>query len=287
MPKSSPSLRTSSASPQLSPAKARDLVRTAALPEVLEAALDRLREANEPGLRELLLERYQTLAGNPVRLDGGAKLRTVLLQALRPLALASDVEIFEGAVLTVEIGYGKDVAQNLRAAALYGLSALDEPRAAWYATRLLNDRRHVSEVTGEPALAAARLLVTIGRPEPVYREALQGGGHPELRAECIRQLEAIPRPLLLELADDTLAGSDEPAMLGLIDLALTHAELAALVPRLRSFLAATERLDVYGYLVTAAAASRRDEAIAMLREERKSTTDRQKFGLLEGALELL
>lgn len=197
------------------------------------------------------------------------------------------MEVFEGAVRVVEIQYGGDVAQNLRVAALYGISALDEPRAAWYAAWLLADRDHVSPVTGEPALAAVRLLVTIARPEAVYREALLGGSHPEVRAECIRQLESIPRPLLVELADNTLRGPDEPSMLGLIDLALAHAELPAVLPSLRRFMTETERIDVFGYLVTAAAASRREEAIAMLREERERTTDRQKFGFLEGALELL
>jgi hypothetical protein len=39
--------------------------------------------------------------------------------------------------------------------------------------------------------------------------------------------------------------------------------------------------------VTAAAASRRDAAISLVREERGRTADRRKFQLLEGALELL
>ena len=272
--------------PPLSAAKARDLVRTAPLPEVLEAAVERLRETDEPDLRDLLLERWQNLAANPVRLDGGAKLRTVLLQELRPMARASDIAIFEAAVTTVEVQYGGDVAQNLRAAALYGLAQLDEPRAAWYATRLLGDRQNVSVVTGEPALAAARLLVTIGRPEPVYREVLLGGGHPEVRAECIRQLEGIPRRLLVELLDDALEGSDEAVMLGAIDLVLGHSELNAALPALRDFMAATERLDVYRYLVTAAAASRREEAHSLLREERECETDRRKLAFLQDALEL-
>jgi hypothetical protein len=51
--------------------------------------------------------------------------------------------------------------------------------------------------------------------------------------------------------------------------------------------AATERLDVCGYLVAAAAASRRDEAIEMLREARKSTADPHKVAFLDGALDLL
>src|SRR5947209_7110409 len=83
----------------LSAAKARDLVRKAALADVLEAALDALRDAGEPGLRELVLERHAQLCTNPVRLDGGAHLRTVLLQALRPLARADDIQVFEDAVL--------------------------------------------------------------------------------------------------------------------------------------------------------------------------------------------
>lgn len=269
----------------LTPSRARELVRTASPPEVLGAAVDAL--AGEADLRELLLERWERLGSNPVRLDGGAKLRTVLLQALRPVAQAADLAVFEGAALVVEIDYGKDVAQNLRAAALFGIAALDDSRAAWYAVRLLGERRHVSEVTGEPALAAIRVLVTIGRPEVAYHEALLGGSHPEVRAECIRQLASIPRPLLLELAEATLEGADEPAMLGLIDLALTHEELPALLPVLGRFMAETDRLDVYRYLVTAAAASRRDEAISLVRQERERTADRQKFQMLERALELL
>lgn len=272
--------------PPLSVAKARELVRTAALADVLEAALDALRDAGEPSLRELVLERYAQIAANPVRLDGGAHLRTVLLQALRPLARAEDVAVFESAVLVVEIGYGKDVAQNLRAAALVGISSLDEPRAAWYAARLLDDRTNVSEVTGQPALTAVQLLAAIGRPELLYLEALRGGGHPEVRAECVRQLTSLPPQLLKQLAASVLGGGDEARMIGFIDLALAHESLAAVVPELRAWMAATDKLDAYGFFVSAAVASRRDEALQLLREERGSTTDRQKFGFLEGALEL-
>ena len=112
------------------------------LPEVIEAAIDALR--NDPGLRELLVARYEKIRANPVKLDGGAGVRVALLQALRPIARSSDLAIFEGAVLVVEIGYGKDVAQNLRAAALFGIAELDPRLAAWYGARLLQDRRHVS-----------------------------------------------------------------------------------------------------------------------------------------------
>lgn len=255
------------------------------LPEVIEAAIDALRD--DPGLRELLVARYEKIRANPVKLDGGAGVRVALLQALRPIARSSDLAIFEGAVLVVEIGYGKDVAQNLRAAALFGIAELDPRLAAWYGARLLQDRRHVSEVTGEPALSAARVLAMLGRPEAVYLEALRGGAHPEVRSECIRQLGSMPPPLLVELAAETFKGTDEPAMLGLIDLALAHAELAQVLPQVREFMAVTERLDVYRYLVTAGAASRREEMISLLREERGRTSDRQKFRLLEGALELL
>ena len=270
----------------LSVAKARELVRKAALADVLEVALDTLRDAGEPGLRELVLERYAQIAANPVRLDGGAHLRTALLQALRPVARAEDVAVFEGAVLIVEIGYGKDVAQNLRAAALVGISSLDEPRAAWYAARLLDDRTNTSEVTGQPALTAVQLLAAIGRPELLYLEAMRGGGHPEVRAESVRQLTGLPPQLLKQLAESVLGSGDEARMIGFIDLALAHESLAAVLPELRTWMAATDKLDVYGFLVSAAVASRRDEALQLLRDERGRTTDRQKFTFLEGALEL-
>ena len=273
-------------SQSISAPKARELVRKAALPEVLEAALDSLRDAGEPNLRQLLLERYGQLNANPVRLDGGAKLRTVLLQALRPVARAEDIAIFEDAVLVIEIGYGKDVAQNLRAAALLGISSLDEPRAAWYAARLLDDRTNTSEVTGQPALTAVQLLAAIGRPELLYLETLRGGGHPEVRAECARQLTDLPPQLLKQLAADVLGSGDEARMIGFIDLALAHESFAAVVPELRAWMAATDKLDVYGFFVSAAVASRRDDALKLLLEERGKTTDRQKFGFLEGALEL-
>jgi hypothetical protein len=270
----------------LSAAKARELIRTAALPEVLEAALEALRDGGEPAMRELVLERYSRLAANPVRLDGGAKLRTVLLQALRPVARAEDLDVFEDAVLVVEIGYGKDVAQNLRAAALVGIAGLDEPRAAWYAARLLEDRVHVSEVTGQPALTAVQLLAAIGRPEPLYVETLRGGAHPEVRAECARQLTSLPPRLLKELAATVLAGDDEARMIGFIDLALAHDSLEATLPELRRWMGETDRHDVYGFFVSAAVASRREPVLQLLRDERGRTADRQKFGFLDAALEL-
>lgn len=271
----------------LGAAKARELVRKAALPEVLEAALDALRDVNDPGLRDLVLERYRQLCLNPVRLDGGGKLRTVLLQFLRPVAEARDLEIFESSVLTVEIQYGGDTTQNLRAAALLGIAGIDEARGAWYAARLLQERDHTSPVTGQPALAAAQLLVSIGRPEPLYLEALRGGGHPEVRAECVRQLTDLPVPLLKELAAKILKGGDEPLLIGIVDLALAHPALAELVPDLRAWLLATDLVDVYRYLVTALAASRREEAVNLLRELRPLTTDPRKVPFLDGAIELL
>ncbi|HEX6488876.1 MAG TPA: hypothetical protein VF137_08420 [Candidatus Dormibacteraeota bacterium] len=271
----------------LSAAKARDLVRTAALPEVLEVALSRLQELQDPGLRDAILDRFRRLMEQGPKGDGGGGLRMALLTALRPIAHAGDVEVFESAVLLIEIGYGKDVVQNLRAAALVGIASLDEPRAAWYATHLLRDRENVSDVTGQPALTAAQLLVSIGRPEPLYLEALRGGGHPEVRAECVRQLTSLPAPLLAKLAEEILRGDDEPLMIGLVDLALAHESLPQLAPVLRVWLQTTDRIDVYRYLVMAAAASRREAAIALLRELLPITTDRHKFVALEGALELL
>jgi hypothetical protein len=262
-------------------------VATQPLPEVVQAAIDRLRDLGDARLRPALLERWTRLQGRGARTDGGAGVRTALLRGLRAVAEPDDLPLFEAAALQVELAPLRgDVAQDLRAAALLGVAALDVGRACWYAAHLLADQEHVSRITGEPALTAARLLVSLDRGDLLYLALRRGQSHPEVRAECVRQLADLPGPLLSQLAAPILAGDDEPALLGLIDLALCRPDLRPLLPELRRWMRETKLLDVYRYFVTAAAASRRDEALELLREERRLASE-HKLAFLEGALELV
>ena len=203
------------------------------------------------------------------------------------MAGREDADLFESAALTVELRPPgpKDTAQNLRAAALLGLAELDSDRAVLYAMRLLDDP-HTSGVTNQPALTALNVLAFADRMDAVYLQLLRGGRRSEVTAECLRAVISLPVPLATELVRGVFKGSDETAMLGAIDLCLSHTRSAQLLPVLRAFLRETELIDVYGYAATAVVASRGEEALEMLREERPLTADPRKRQLLDRALEL-
>lgn len=116
---------------------------------------------------------------------------------------------------------------------------------------------------------------------------MRGLAHPDVRAECLRVLTDLPAPLLHQLAAPLLAGTDEAAPLGLIDLVLARSDLELLVPDLRRWMRETELLDAYQYFATAAAASRREEAVRLLREERPAAADPRKFAIVDAARELI
>ena len=156
-------------------ALARGLVARTPSPQVLRAALDVMATAPPDELHETLVQRYQVLDADPIHRDAGGYLRALLLDALRPVALPSDLPLLERAVTTYEVlpTSPEDVTGPLRAAALVILAAQDDLLAGYHAVRLLFDMR-TAAMSGEPAATAARVLAALGHPLPLYGFVMRG-----------------------------------------------------------------------------------------------------------------
>jgi len=267
------------------------LVETTEIVDVLSEAAGVLADAADARLRPALLERYRTLAEEPAD-DRGCVLRAAAVLALRGIAVRADAPALEHAAMTYEFMKPgpREVAGDLRRAALLCLRDVEPERAAVHAVRLLTDGPEHRMLSGEPALTAARVLRELDQTLPLYECALR---HPdcdaEVLAECLVSLTSLPVPLVAELFDRL--GTDEAhpqVLIALFDLVLAHAEREALRARLLAFLRATELLDVHAFVVTSIAALRGDSLVSVLDElARTPQDDPGKRDALDRALALL
>jgi len=224
---------------------------------------------DNPRLRDAVLQRYEDIKTEPRRLDADCGIRTALLRGLRQCALAADIGLLEDAVQTYEFGARGDVddhgevACNLRAAGLLALADVDEPLAAFHATRLLADR-FTAVGSREPALTAVRLLAATGHDLPLYRHLLQDGATGEEAAECFRALADAPAGILLDLAERWQSSSDEIALLGMFDTLLGHPALDRFSGFVMRFIEESPLLDLVAYLAAAIVAGHSEVLIELL-----------------------
>jgi hypothetical protein len=230
--------------------------------EAVDAALELLPDG-DPRARQALLERYHALAADTRRRDSDCMLRAALLRGLRRRALASEVPLLEEALRTYEFRPGEEVAGRLRAAALLVLADMDEVLASFHAVRLLVDP-HTSEMSGEPAVTAARLLASQGHPLVIYQAVRGAGIQPEVAAACFEGLAGAPGSVLAALAEDRWMECRGAALLALVDLLLAHPEAARLSPTLATIVEEAEDLDVVRYAATAMVAGRKAPLIEIL-----------------------
>ena len=236
--------------------------------QAVTAALSQIASGN-PRLREALLERYDDINAEPRRLDADGGIRAALLRGLRQCALAADIGLLEDAVHTYEFGARGDsdahseVACNLRAAGLLALAGVDEPLAAYHATRLLADP-YTARGSREPALTAVRLLAATGQHLPLYRHLLQEGAIGEEAAECFRALANAPTGILLDLAERWQSSSDEIALLGMFDTLLGHPALDRFSRLVMHFIEESPLLDLVAYVAAAIVAGRSEALIHLL-----------------------
>lgn len=223
--------------------------------------------ADNPGLRQAILERYQHVSEDPRRLDADGAVRAALLRGLRTCALRDDIGLLEEAVQTYEFGAHCEAVCNLRGAALLALAELDERLAAFNATRLLADR-FTARGSREPALTAVRLLAAMGQQLPLYRHLLSGAAAGEEAAECFRALTDLPAGALLDLAGSWQASSDETALLGLFDALLSHRQLDKFSAFVMQFIEESPLLDLVAYVATAIVAGHREVLIGQLHDRR-------------------
>ncbi len=272
------------------------LVGTATRTDLLQAALDVLADyaEDDPRPRPALLARYADY-GAGARRDTGGFERAALLRALRPVARGEDAALLERAVLTYEFippfagPTEGEVAAGLRSVALVALNTVDETLAGYHAARLLIDR-YTSDMSGEPAVTAARVLAAQGRPLPLYgyllRDREAGLGVAEVVAECLRGLEKAPASALRPLVERYLGSGDEFVLLGLFDLLLARADRTAFDDDIVGFARATRLYNVYRYLVSAIVAGRDDALIDRLAGLAADEEDRLKAEILDEALAL-
>jgi hypothetical protein len=223
--------------------------------EAIGAALELLPDG-DPRARQALLERYHALAADTRRRDSDCMLRAALLRGLRGRAMASEVPLLEEALRTYEFRPGEEVAGRLRAAAVLVLADLDDTLAAFHAVRLLRDS-HTSEMSGEPAVTAARLLASQGHSLVLYQALRATAIQPEVAATCFEGLAGAPGSVLAALADDRWKECRGPALLALVDLLLAHPDAARLSAALVRIVEEAEDLDVVRYAATAIVAGRK------------------------------
>jgi len=271
--------------------RAVQLVTTTEFVDVLAEAADVLAEADDARLRRSLLERYQALAQEPVD-DHGCVLRTAIVRALRGVAHRADVPVLEHAAMTYEfMNPGRrEVAGDLRGAALLCMHDVEPDRAAFHAVRLLTDEQRHRQLSGEPALTAAQVLRDLGYTLPLYECVLR---HPdfgaEVLAECLASLTSLPLLLVTELFMRLGTDESDPQVLvALFDLVFVHPEREALRGQVHAFLRTTGRLDIYAFVVTSIAALRGDPLVGLLDElAREPQSDPGKQDALRQALALL
>jgi len=224
-------------------------------PDAVIAALAVIEAAEEERARPVLLGRYESCDRDGARRDPGGAIRIAVLRALQPIAHPEDAALFARAASTYEHRFG-EVAGDLRAAGLLGLSAVDANLAGFYAVRLLYDP-HMSRMSGEPSVSAARVLAAVGQPLPLYACVVRESDLPgEVLGECLRGLTEVPAALVPSLIARYQDSRDEVVLLGLYDLLLEHPARAEFASVVRDFLRATELLDLYRSLVATLVAGR-------------------------------
>ena len=253
-------------------------------PEAIASAVGMLGESADPRIRQVIAHKYETLNAEPRRRDSGCFQRTALVRALRGRATTDEIPLLETALWTREIIGRFDAASELRAAALVTLNDVDGALACFHGVRLLSDAH---EMSGEPALTAARLLTMREQLLPLYGLVAKGGGPPEVRAECLRGLTGLPVSLVTRLLDASRDEKDATVMVGLFDLVLGHPSRSSFTGFVASFLDRTQSIDLYRFVVNSIVASRDRALIALLRRPDGPGENSPKGTVLREALRLM
>ncbi len=253
-------------------------------PEAIATAVGTLGDSADPRILQVIAQKYATLNAQPRRRDSGCFQRTALVRALRGRATTDNVALLETALWTQEIIGRFDAATDLRAAALVTLNDADGALACFHAVRLLGDAH---EMSGEPAVTAARLLTMGEQLLPLYGLVAAGGGTPEVRAECLRGLTTLPVSLVRRLLEQYHDEKDSTVLVGLFDLLLGHASRAAFSDFIASYLDRTQSIDLYRFVVNSIVASRDPALLELLRRPDGPGENSPKGKLLREAIALL
>lgn len=257
--------------------------------DILKPALKTLSRYPDASHRGVLLARYEYFNERGLREDQGCHIRIGILGCLSDLVTTGDTPLLERAVETYEfLPPGRsESAAGLRAAALTLLARTDPELSAYRAAQLVSDE-HTEQMSGEPAMTAVRLLALQGRTLCNYQFLCSGGNPvPEVTGECLRSLGEVPASCLRRVVEDYAGHDSDVVLLGLVDLLLEHPDGLNHLPTLEAMLAASDRPELYHYLVTVLAASRRPELVTLVLEAADSEVDFRRLASLEEALSLL
>jgi hypothetical protein len=121
---------------------------------------------------------------------------------------------------------------------------------------------------------------------PLYGLVANGGGTPEVRAECLRGLTGLPVSLVTHLLEQYRDEKDNSVVVGLFDLLLGHPSRAEFAGFIASFLDRTQSIDLYRFVVNSIVANRDPVLNALLRRPAGPAEKSPKGQVLRDALEL-
>lgn len=243
---------------------AREILDQEANAELLMAALQALGDQVRVEDHGVLCGLYSWLEEDFRRRDPGGMVRVEVLRVLWHLRLRDDLELAEAASTRVERSLNGN-GEVIRAAGLALLGVLDPDVAAFRAAAMLA-RVDANPMNAEPALTAARLLGSLGHSVALAAHVLRPprSEPSEVTAECIRGLSGLPVRHIQPVLDAFASSTDEVVLLGLGDLVVSLEPGEAVSAAVREMLTGADTPEVYGFLVTAIVASRRDDLLAEL-----------------------
>ncbi|MDE2820550.1 MAG: hypothetical protein OXI40_12530 [Chloroflexota bacterium] len=220
------------------------------------AALD---ESHRPILRDKCFSLFA--AG---KRDKSGILRESLTRLLVHIAHPDDIDLYQLGVETYYLQPVDDVAQNLRAVALAGMTPIDPALACLYATRFLGES-FTSVFNCEPAMTAIDALVAANQRLPIYQFLLHSGegmartGRGELTGKALESLgEDFPPHLYGQLIEKYQAIDQPTASMGIINWVIER-RAEALYDRLQSVIMMSKDVDLRRYGLVMMAAARDDE----------------------------
>ena len=253
--------------------------------EVVQSAINILREAERPDLRDALLQKYQWCQEQPNRRDGGGFIRASIIRAMIPVSAPDDSRLFQQAILTYEMDGPTEVCGDLRAAGLIALNEIDPELAESYSARFLLDPQFT--FSGEPVTTAIKVLVSHQNLAPIFAVVSWNMGRNDVIAEGLRSLTDLQDDLVPLLVDRYIENEDEQIILGLFELLLGHRTRDAWASTIEKWFRTTTVMDLYGIVAIQVVASRSETLINMLRNIRTQEADLLRQELLDQALALV
>lgn len=252
------------------------------------AALNALCDFPSMSAHQPLLDLYHYYNANGPKRDAGAYMRRAVLDALRPVAMPSDVPFLLEAVNTFEFLPPAFLEEGnlLRSGALLILNDLNDTLAAYHAARLLVNQ-YTAVMSGEPAKTAVRVLYSQGRSLPLFQYVMQDKSNlPDVTSEALGSLTGLPQELIPLIISTHGESSEAAVRVGLYDLLIKHESGPQAADFLAGALISESDLDVYRYLVIAQISSRNPLLLSLINQTIAIESNKKRLAILQEAVEL-